>query len=69
MKRFILLRHKDTSGISGTGVVAEGVQFTDLTVAMRWRSGDPSTVIYDNIGQVERNHGHNGNTEVVFLDV
>jgi hypothetical protein len=29
MKRFHLFRNKDYSGISGVGVVAEGVEFTD----------------------------------------
>src|SRR4051794_16547249 len=34
--RFELHRDQDISGVSGVGVVAEGVAFTDGTVALRW---------------------------------
>lgn len=35
MNRFELVRDVDVTGISGTGVVAEGVEFSDGTVALR----------------------------------
>ncbi len=66
MKTFHLQRDADETGISGTGKVAEGVQFTDGTCAMRWLSASTSTAIYADIGVVETIHGHNGMTQIVF---
>lgn len=69
MRRFELHRHEDASGVSGTGVVAEGVVFTDGTAALRWRSEQRSTAVYEGgIDSVEAIHGHSGRTVVVFLD-
>lgn len=36
MEIFELVRNNDVTGISGVGVVAEGVIFSDGTVALRW---------------------------------
>jgi hypothetical protein len=67
-RRFILERADDESGVSGTGIVAEGVEFSDGTVAMRWRSHIKSTVIYDSIHACTSIHGHGGKTVVAFID-
>lgn len=61
-----MVRRVDDSGISGTGRVAEGVEFADGTVAMRWLSETASTAIYGSLGDVEAIHGHAGHTEVVL---
>jgi hypothetical protein len=66
-KTFVLYRIEDCSGISGTGVVAQGVEFGDGTVAMRWISEHCSTAIYDNIETLVTIHGHDGKTEVRYL--
>ena len=68
MKRFELYREEDETGISGTGVVAEGVQFTDGQCVVRWVTDFRSTGVYDLIGSVIAIHGHNGKTRVVWLD-
>jgi len=68
VKRFYLNRKVDETGISGTGIVAEGVQFEDGTVALRWLSDLAATGIYSSIGDVELIHGHGGKTRVVWLD-
>jgi hypothetical protein len=68
MKRFYLVRVEDVSGVSGTGVVAEGVEFTDGRVALRWRTATPSTVVWDSIVDVQAIHGHDGKTQVYWLD-
>lgn len=66
-RTFTLIRTEDISGVSGTGIVAEGVEFTDLTVALRWRSDPhPSTVLHDSIAAVEAIHGHGGRTKVAW---
>jgi len=69
MRSFVLHRIEDISGVSGTGVVAEGVQFTDGTVVLRWLGERPSTVNWNSIEDAMKIHGHNGATEFVWLDV
>lgn len=72
LRRWHLVRHEDESGVSGTGVVASGVEFHDGRVAYRWRrspEGSASTFqIADRIEDVEKIHGHGGRTQVVWED-
>jgi len=69
MKRFELIRFQDISGVSGAGVVAEGVQFTDGRVVMRWMTnGIHGIVIHENIENVLHIHGHNGATQIHWID-
>lgn len=68
MRTFRLQRDKDLTGVSGTGVVAEGVQFTDGSVVLRWLGDIASTVHYDVIDHVRRIHGHDGWTRVRWDD-
>jgi hypothetical protein len=68
MRRFHLQRDEDATGVSGCGVVAEGVQFTDGHCAMRWLTDTASTALYDSADDIERIHGHEGRTRVVWLD-
>lgn len=64
---FILFRDEDVSGVSGIGKVAEGVVFSDDKVALRWVAGDHrSTVIWDSLESVEKIHGHDGRTRIIF---
>lgn len=65
---FHLIRTEDVTGVSGTGVVAEGVQFTDGTVVLRWRGESPSTVVWDNLESAMKVHGHDGKTVVKWLE-
>jgi hypothetical protein len=68
-RRFVLQRDEDETGVSGVGQVAEGVEFTDGRVALRWIVGEHrSTVTWDNIDNVEAIHGHNGRTRIVWVD-
>lgn len=66
--RFLLVRDVDHSGISGTGEVAEGVQFSDGTVALRWRGEHASTVLWRNIEDALAIHGRDGSTRPRWLD-
>jgi hypothetical protein len=84
MRRFQLHRHMDVSGVSGTGVVAEGVEFgkaldivwpdgvhTTLPagwVRLVWRTEVSSTGLYASVAEVETVHGHGGATVLVWLD-
>lgn len=64
---FELERSEDVSGVSGTGTVAEGIEFSDGTVALRWIVGEHrSTVIWPSMAAVEAVHGHDGRTSVVW---
>jgi len=67
MRTFQLHRAVDETGISGTGIVAEGVQFTSGWCAMTWLSEISSLAFYPSIENVEKIHGHNGKTLVVWL--
>ena len=67
MRFFYLHRKNDVSGVSGAGIVANGVEFDSGRVAMTWVKTDWGVVgVYDNIKAVEQVHGHGGDTEVVY---
>jgi hypothetical protein len=68
LKRFLVLRHTDVSGISGTGLVAEGVEFTDGVVVLRWQGAHQSTVVWGDIDHARAIHSHDGATEFRYLD-
>jgi hypothetical protein len=68
-RRFVLRRAVDVSGVSGTGDVAEGVEWSDGTVALRWRGKWATTVVWDyGLDALLAVHGHNGYTVVRWLD-
>lgn len=69
-RRFVLQRDTDVSGVSGTGVVAEGIEFSDGQAVLRWRGNKPSSVaMYDDgMTSIEDIHGHNGGTRIVWID-
>jgi hypothetical protein len=66
---FELVRYTDISGVSGTGIVAEGCVFTDGSVALRWHGDNPSTAIWPDIDSVLAVHGHCGATVIRWLEV
>lgn len=66
-RTFELVRYRDPSGVSGTGVVAEGCLFTDGSVALRWRGENPATAVWPNLDSVLAVHGHDGATEVRWV--
>lgn len=67
-RRFNLVRHEDETGVSGTGIVAQGVQFPGGKIVMRWTTDTSSTTFFDSIEDVEAVHGHDGKTEVIWVD-
>lgn len=68
MRTFHLQRDTDETGISGTGKVAEGVEFSDGEVVIRWIVGEhKSTVVWaQGLSAVEAIHGHGGKTRIVY---
>ena len=68
MKRFVLERAEDVSGTSGTGVVAEGVQFSNGQVVIHWISQLEAINVYANTVVLDRIHGHDGRTKLRWVD-
>lgn len=68
MRRFLLVRDEDVSGVSGTGVVADGVVFRDGATVLRWRGDDASTAVWGDLTAAMRIHGHGGLTRVEWVD-
>jgi hypothetical protein len=67
MRTFHLQRDEDVTGISGTGRVAEGTQFSNGKVAIAWQAGEhQSVVVWDDIASVVAIHGHGGATRIVW---
>ena len=64
---FQLVRNEDVSGISGVGVVAEGVQFHDGQCVLSWFGQYHSMEVHPSIEQVLTLHGHGGRTTVNWV--
>lgn len=68
-RRFELRRDEDVTGMSGVGVVAQGVKFGDSVVCVHWLGEWHSTVVHERgMEQVEFLHLHGGKTRIVWLD-
>ena len=73
-RTFVAQRDEDVSGISGEGVVAEGVQFSDGWAVTHWLDqppmNEPKTDVWHNKGSApfERVHGHGGSTRILWAD-
>ena len=68
MRRFQLYRIDDPTGVSGTGIVAEGVHFRNNKVALTWLRGATSISIWDSMRDMVQVHGHDGATRVRWID-
>lgn len=69
-KRFRLQRTEDLSGVSGTGVVAQGVDFGGQVV-LKWndKGETPGAVgFYETTEHVLKIHGHDGRTKIEWID-
>ncbi|MEC4811880.1 MAG: hypothetical protein SAK29_01145 [Scytonema sp. PMC 1069.18] len=67
LNTFKLVRHKDVSGISGTGIVAVGCCFDSCLghpCVMQWLSDRPSTFWYPDVATIKQIHGHQGKTTI-----
>lgn len=66
LQEFYLLRKKDVSGVSGTGLVARGVVFPSHRCVVEWLMPHETLTIFDNIAQIQLIHGHDGKTELIL---
>lgn len=68
-RRFVLQRHVDTSGVSGTGLVAIGYEVQpEGKCVLYWLRSGRSIGIYDSLGALLEIHGHGDATVVEWLD-
>lgn len=77
MRRFELWRHKDVSGVSGTGIVAKGCVFYSRFVedgpepehvVLTWIREPQSISIWRSIEELLSVHGHGTNAEIRWID-
>lgn len=67
-RRFVFVRHADSTGYSGSGFAVEGVEFTHGGVALTWLGKVNSLVEWESLELAVSTHGHNGNTRLRWLD-
>jgi hypothetical protein len=67
-RRFALVRHVDYTGVSGVGVVAFGITFSDGHVVLRWCSSHPATSTWDSLEDMLAVHGHGDATSIQWID-
>ncbi|PVC73503.1 hypothetical protein [Streptomyces sp. CS081A] len=65
---FVLVRDADISGVSGTGIVANGIQWPDGHAAIHWTGSTyPTTTPHPGgMESVTAVHGHGGATRIVW---
>lgn len=68
MRRFELLREFDLSGVSGTGVVAEGVEFSNGSYRIHWLGKMNTFEDGPSVEILKKIHGHGGSTLVIWID-
>jgi hypothetical protein len=68
MRRFYLYRLIDASGMSGIGVVADGVCFPTNECVISWRTYANSLGIYKSPEDLLTIHGHGGKTIIEWID-
>lgn len=67
-RAFELVRNEDVSGVSGVGVIADGIQFHSGLVILHWQPPYESTVVWPSLDLLLGAHGHSGKTVVRWLD-
>ena len=68
MRRFVLIRVEDLTGVSGTGEVAEGTMFSCGLAVVRWLREPYAMGVYQTLDDVISVHGHKGRTQLQFID-
>jgi len=68
MRRFYLIRNEDPSGVSGVGIIIEGVCFSDWTCHIHWLTKLQSEGRFPNPDEMMKIHGHDGKTVLYWID-
>ncbi len=71
-RRFVIQRTEDPSGVSGTGIMLDGILWPDGTVTTHWRDpngeGAWSNVFWPSIAAAESKHCYGGHSSIVWVD-
>jgi hypothetical protein len=68
-RRFHLVRNEDATGVSGTGIVARGIEFPSGYCLMQWVVPPAQSIaIYENVDDLIKIHGHSGKTLVEYIE-
>jgi hypothetical protein len=68
IRRFLLVRERDLTGVSGIGIVAEGAEFTSGLAVMRWLREPYAVGVFQSVADLIAVHGHEGATHIRFID-
>lgn len=68
IRRFLLVRERDLTGVSGTGIVAEGAVFSGGLSVLRWLREPYAIGMFQSISDLIAVHGHEGATHIHFID-
>ena len=66
MNTFVLDRKEDETGVSGTGIVAEGVEFSNGKCVLSWLTDFKSIAIYESIQDIIAIHCHGDKTQIIY---
>jgi hypothetical protein len=67
-RRFYLKRTVDVSGVSGAGRVAFGIEMPSGKAVIEWLTATSSEGIYNSVDECIKIHGHEGSTEIEWID-
>jgi len=67
-RRFHLLRIEDIHQNSGTGVCAEGVEFSNGKCVMTWLTPISTVTVFENVLNIVSLHGHGHCTLLIWDD-
>lgn len=67
MKNFQINRSVDPIGVSGTGIIAEGVVFENGKVVVCWLGPTSTIVVHENIESVIKIHCSHGGTTIQYI--
>lgn len=62
------IRIEDVSGVSGTGHVANIIEFDDKVI-MKWKTNPSSIGVYDSLDDLLKIHDHEGNSELEKVEL
>lgn len=69
IRPFQLIREQDPTGVSGTGIVAQGCYFPVVNKAVVcWVGKHRSVVVWDDLNSMMKVHGHGGLTQIRWIE-
>ena len=68
VRLFNLFRETDSTGLSGIGNVAEGIEFSNKKVVICWSNNISSIVVYDNIEDFKKISCSHSTSKIIFKD-